>query len=128
MLTGKQLKSRLGVYFVTKSAKFETYYVAKNNRLRRLSEAQGHRCAYCSNLCWQHGDEPQKWHNTKNQATVEHLHPRYFGGTSHWHNTVMACTKCNSNRGSAFDPFVFFEKSSILTKRNQVKKRSHLWR
>jgi len=122
MLTGKQLKGRLGVYFLSKSAKFEAYYIAKNNRLRRLSESQGHRCAYCSRVCWQHGDETQKWHNNKNQATVEHLYPRYFGGTSHWANTVMACTKCNSTRGSAFDPYEFFEQPKIVRSRDNFQK------
>ncbi|MFQ6238273.1 HNH endonuclease [Sinorhizobium meliloti] len=32
-------------------------------------------------------------------ASVEHLHRRADGGTSHWSNLAMACTRCNNSRG-----------------------------
>ncbi|WKL30075.1 HNH endonuclease [Sinorhizobium meliloti] len=32
-------------------------------------------------------------------ASVEHLHRRADGGTSHWSNLAMACKRCNNSRG-----------------------------
>lgn len=35
----------------------------------------------------------------ENTATVEHLHPRCYGGSTGLHNKALACHKCNTTRG-----------------------------
>lgn len=65
--------------------------VAFNIHLRtRLSEAQNHRCCYCTRLTYQKVG--------KEQATIEHVIPRSRGGPHTFDNTVMACRRCNNNR------------------------------
>ena len=58
-----------------------------------LSEAQNHRCCYCSvEMTLEDDCRPT-------MATREHLIPRIFGGPTEWWNLVAACNECNSLRG-----------------------------
>lgn len=62
----------------------------------RLSEQQGHRCAYCGVEC--HTD----WRGVQQSptfATVDEVIPRAAGGPVVWGNQVMACCSCNEARG-----------------------------
>jgi len=52
-----------------------------------LSEAQGHRCAYCLCDIW-------------NAATIEHIWPRSKRGGLTFANCVAACAPCNQQRGN----------------------------
>jgi hypothetical protein len=58
-----------------------------------LSEAQNHRCCYCS--C----EMTLEDNDSATMATREHLIPRVFGGPTEWWNLVAACHECNSLRG-----------------------------
>ena len=60
-----------------------------------LSEAQNHRCALCFCLTT---TKP----NAKNQSTIEHVIPRFRGGTDNFYNLAMTCAKCNSKRGDKY--------------------------
>lgn len=50
----------------------------------RLMIRDGYRCGYCG----------------KDAKTVDHIVPRSKGGETNWLNTVAACLKCNSKKGS----------------------------
>ena len=50
----------------------------------RLMIRDGYRCGYCG----------------KDAKTVDHIVPRSRGGETSWLNTVAACFKCNSKKGS----------------------------
>jgi 5-methylcytosine-specific restriction endonuclease McrA len=68
--------------------------VAKNIEIRcRLGEAQNWKCCWCGVEC-----VPEPKH--KNSATIEHVHPRSLGGENSWDNYAMACSNCNSRRGT----------------------------
>jgi 5-methylcytosine-specific restriction endonuclease McrA len=65
----------------------------KTKRLRRrLSEAQNHRCAYCGK---QFGS---KYYD---RCTIEHYQAKSHGGRTNFDNTVVACCRCNQQRGNA---------------------------
>lgn len=53
----------------------------------RLSEAQGHRCAYCCKDIW-------------GKATLDHVLPVCRGGAWSYDNCVAACAGCNQERSS----------------------------
>lgn len=61
--------------------------------LMRLSEAQNHRCCYCS------GEMTFDLHKDTS-VTRDHVIPRVFGGQTTWENLVAACCKCNHTRGN----------------------------
>ena len=50
----------------------------------RLAEAQNWKCCYC-------GCEMNTDHNSRKQATIEHVTPKSKGGTDDWDNLVIAC-------------------------------------
>ena len=50
----------------------------------RLMIRDNYKCGYCG----------------KNADTVDHIIPRSKGGDTSWKNTVAACFKCNSKKGS----------------------------
>jgi hypothetical protein len=52
-----------------------------------LFERDGDKCFYCR-LAMHRGS-----------ATIEHLTPRSWGGSNFLDNLVLACAKCNENRG-----------------------------
>lgn len=82
---------------------YKNYYKIARDILRTkllkalLSESQNHRCAHCGCLT---NDIPDH----RRQATIEHIVPKLRGGTDNKYNLVMACSKCNSNRGDKFIP------------------------
>lgn len=66
-----------------------------------LSEAQNHKCCYCSCEMTLEDD------NSPTMATREHIIPRVFGGPTEWWNLVAACNECNTLRGH-MDAQAFF--------------------
>lgn len=50
-------------------------------------------CHYCFRT-------PNRKHGSALQATKEHVVPRAFGGENHISNYVLACAKCNNDRGT----------------------------
>lgn len=65
-------------------------------RIRRLAEAQNHRCCYCSSsmvLSYDGAVMP------RDLATLDHVKPRTYGGTTAFNNAVAACYQCNNLRG-----------------------------
>lgn len=63
------------------------FLVWKKQLRERLSEAQGHRCAYCLCDIWR-------------TATIEHYWPRSKRGSLTYENCVAACAPCNQARGN----------------------------
>lgn len=59
----------------------------------RLSEAQNHRCCYCS-------VEMTFDMHRDTSVTRDHVVPRVFNGQTVWENLVAACNKCNGLRGN----------------------------
>lgn len=57
----------------------------------RLSEAQNHRCCYC-------GERMVFRANSPNQATIEHVQERKYGGSDGRENLVVCCLSCNQHR------------------------------
>lgn len=75
----------------------------KHTRIRRLAEAQNWRCCYCGKLCrlYYNRRKPELMITWDDQATIEHVIPDsvYHGSKYDWLNQVMACGKCNNDRG-----------------------------
>lgn len=69
----------------------------KRNRLIVLSERQNHKCCYCGISTTI--DEQNR--EQDNAATIEHVKPKSKGGPDAMDNCVMACRKCNNERGSS---------------------------
>lgn len=61
----------------------------------RISEAQNWRCCYCGTRTF-----IAKSNCAPNCATLEHVVAKCLGGEDHPDNLVMACVRCNSDRGS----------------------------
>lgn len=64
----------------------------RRRMIRRLSEAQNHRCCYC-------GVDMVADHLHQHGATIEHVVTRAAGGKTTWLNLVAACRTCNTKRG-----------------------------
>lgn len=62
--------------------------IAISKRLRRLSEAQNHRCAYCHCVLVYEQDRNES-------MTIDHVVPVSKGGKRKWINEVAACARCN---------------------------------
>src|ERR687886_232255 len=60
----------------------------RGERLRRAVERDGPRCVWCRRAC-----------GGVVQATTDHLVPRVKGGPSWLENEVVACGRCNRERG-----------------------------
>lgn len=59
---------------------------------RALFHKQKNLCHYCKiNMTLRRG--------TSTMVTVDHIHPKSQGGTTHGHNTVGACFACNNAKG-----------------------------
>ena len=65
-------------------------FVRREVRLsrRNIFERDGHRCQYCGKRF------------SKQDLTIDHVLPRSRGGKDTWANLVLACVKCNLNKGS----------------------------
>ncbi len=76
----------------------------RRRKLRSLSEAQNHRCAYC-------GKQTHFGNSTcKDRATLEHFIPVCTPvQTNKDENLIMACAHCNSLRRD-MDPIKFYNK------------------
>ena len=61
---------------------------AKRLWRKAIKEANNYECIYCG-----------KSHN-ENDLTIDHVHPRCMGGSSHTCNCVPACKSCNQSKGS----------------------------
>ncbi len=59
-----------------------------------LSERQNHRCCYCTLVMFL----PHEAHNHANMATIEHVLPKFHGGTDEDGNLAAACRRCNALR------------------------------
>lgn len=67
----------------------------RKRMIRRLSEAQNHRCCYCGvSMVLEDHMHPRG-------ATIEHVIPRSMGGTRGWWNLAAACLDCNQKRGNS---------------------------
>lgn len=81
----------------------------RRRKLRILSEAQNHRCAYCGKHT--HFDNV----TCMDRATLDHLIPRCKSRSSKLiqtnkdENLIMACAHCNALRGH-MDPMKFYRK------------------
>lgn len=81
----------------------------RRHKLVRLSEAQGHRCAYCCGETYIGADVPMGMFASQ-RATLEHLIPQSVQvQTNKDENLVMACDKCNALRGLD-DPLKFYNR------------------
>lgn len=92
-----------------------------------LSEAQNHRCCWC-------GIRMVTGGQLSNSATIEHIEPKSKGGEDHPDNYAIACSKCNTKRGTK-DIEVFKRELEVLKeyrfpikprKRNPSKERMDL--
>lgn len=97
---------------------------------RKLSEAQNHRCCYCSVTVWLDCDDGP----LATQATIEHIVTRANGGGNTQDNLVVSCAACNVERDQ-MDAFEYYEmhqnpqqlnmwRDARKQRRKQVKKRS----
>lgn len=68
----------------------------------KVLQAWNHRCAYCGveMVPFSHGV-----YNPPEAATVDHIIPRWLGGTNHYRNLVAACHGCNRARNKADAPY-----------------------
>lgn len=83
----------------------------RRHKLAQLSEAQGHRCAYCcgETFLLQPGEKIPEGMNKFQQATLEHLIPQSEPvQTNKDENLVMACSNCNRLR-SNYDYMNYFK-------------------
>lgn len=67
--------------------------MAESQQLSKLRKMFGNRCHYCDTLCNSHRKSPMR-------ATREHVVPKSFGGANGMSNYVLACSRCNNNRGT----------------------------
>lgn len=67
--------------------------MAESQQLSKLRKMFDNRCHYCDVLCNSHRKSPQR-------ATREHVVPKSFGGSNSMKNYVLACSRCNNNRGT----------------------------
>lgn len=62
-------------------------------QIRKIVLREGNRrCHYCKDMCSNKGSK---------RATREHVVPKAYGGPNHVDNYVLACSDCNSKRGTA---------------------------
>ena len=111
--------------------------VKPSRRINYLSEAQGHRCAYCGvpmilrserimKPKGKHRKTPpapamnwrsySKWKKFR-RATVDHIIPRCDGGTDAVENLVVACLLCNQYRGNQPAQVAFLKIQKLVRKK-----------
>lgn len=54
---------------------------------------------------------------TKKEITLDHLLPRYYGGSELDHNLVTSCEKCNKKRGEITVLFIWVFEAKITPKK-----------
>ena len=93
---------------------------SKKRRLKRkLWEQQSGLCFYCRKAVL----HPDYGLHLDNSATVDHVIPRFRGGSNHSSNLILACRRCNQNKGSQ-DFFKFIKLQGLLRKRIKRLRRS----
>ena len=73
------------------------HYTPRRPILRRLYRAAGGSCAYCGRRCKIRPREALRWED--DHATIDHAVPQCRGGEDHWDNFILACFKCNGDKG-----------------------------
>lgn len=97
----------------------------RRRKVARLSEAQGHRCCYCSGETfliqpWESLPKGMSWDQ---RATLEHLVPQCEPvQTNKDENLVMACAICNTLRGLE-DPIKFYTRLKSYIKPQIIEKK-----
>lgn len=90
--------------------------LARRRKVAQLSEAQGHRCAYCCGETFLGSDIP-KGMSRRQRATLEHLVPQSEPvQTNRDENLVMACSRCNNLR-SNYDAMKYYTSLRTVKKR-----------
>jgi len=86
----------------------------RRRKVSRLSEAQGHRCAYC--CCETYiGEQIPEGMSSRQRATLEHLIIQSSDSQTNLDsNLVMACSRCNGLRGEK-NPMKFYKRIRIDT-------------
>ena len=79
--------------------------VANRKKLEKLFAAQSGKCIFCHCDTWMGPagvDKPQPpaGFTLKRRATIDHIKPQFHGGTYKLTNLAMACSDCNSRRGT----------------------------
>lgn len=66
-----------------------------HNKLHRIADAADWLCFYCHEpvACWQCTPEVHR------EATRDHVVPKSQGGGNRYENLVLACRRCNEERG-----------------------------
>lgn len=73
----------------------------KHNKLRRLCEAQNHRCAYClMPLAYAIINNRIVCSTGNKRPTIDHFIPLSEGGKNKERNMVAACYRCNNKKKS----------------------------
>ena len=110
----------------------------RRSLLLKLYADQKGLCAYCGKKTWApYLDKNKKWklngvgpkgESRQFRATLEHLIKQEHNGSDEWINCVLACNRCNSQRGDidAMEYFLLFQKQkdypSIVLKNRQESK------
>lgn len=106
---------------------FTKLTAANRRKLAILHEKQNGKCCFCK--CDTRLVLPGEKYKKKNRATLDHIVPQHFGGTHSLKNLAMACSGCNSTRGTMdFDEFKHLVESKklhgyLVNKRKEKKQR-----
>lgn len=65
-------------------AVFQRHYEAMRPTRQAIFRRDNHACQYCG---------------SKQNLTLDHVHPRARGGKDTWENLVTACVSCNNRKG-----------------------------
>lgn len=71
-----------------------------NALLGEIAQQQGWCCFWCGVLM----TRPTATQRSYDDATIEHVIPRWLGGDKRRGNIVAACRKCNGDRGGMHRP------------------------
>lgn len=78
---------------------------ARKRKAIKLHTQQGGKCIYCERETWLF-ESDRNGLSSRRLATLDHVVPQSEGGTDNLRNLVMACSACNSIRGSmGFEKF-----------------------
>lgn len=58
-----------------------------NNKFKKTFKDPFHNCYYC------------KYMFLTKELTVEHITPKFLGGTNDWSNLTLSCRACNQKHG-----------------------------
>ncbi|MBS7544329.1 HNH endonuclease [Ancylobacter oerskovii] len=66
-------------------------------KIREIMRERGNACVYCGIGMWIAYDGCKR---NDRMATLDHVIPKAIGGSNHNSNLVLACYRCNYERGS----------------------------